>query len=79
MNKRYLIQWRSKVNGRSGRGARLFKKHEAEQLVEELNREYPQIEHQLLEVQSEIRLQPAESPEETESPLVPPPAALSTA
>lgn len=42
----YVIQWKSKVNGRAGRGTKQFAKEEAERLVEELNREYPQIEHQ---------------------------------
>lgn len=42
----YIIQWKSKVNGRAGRGTKQFEKEEAERLVEELNREYPQIIHQ---------------------------------
>lgn len=46
MNNSYVIQWKSKVNGRAGRGTKRFEKDEAERLVEELNREYPQIEHQ---------------------------------
>jgi hypothetical protein len=49
MSKSYVIQWRSKVNGRAGRGTKLFSKDEASQLVNELNREYPQIEHEILE------------------------------
>jgi hypothetical protein len=58
MNKMYVIQWKSKVNGRAGRGTKLFERQEAEQLVEELNREYPEIDHQLVEAQ------PAPQPEE---------------
>jgi len=46
MNKSYVIQWKSKVNGRAGRGTKLFDRTEAEKLVEELNREYPQIHHE---------------------------------
>ena len=46
MNNSYVIQWKSKVNGRAGRGTKQFEKEEAGRLVEELNREYPQIEHQ---------------------------------
>jgi hypothetical protein len=46
MNNSYVIQWKSKVNGRAGRGTKRFEKNEVEQLVEELNREYPQIDHQ---------------------------------
>jgi hypothetical protein len=46
MNKSYVIQWKSKVNGRAGRGTKRFEKDEVDRLVEELNREYPQIEHE---------------------------------
>lgn len=53
MNKRYVIQWKSKVNGRCGRGTKSFEQEEAENLVEELNREFPQIEHQAVEHQPE--------------------------
>ena len=49
MNKHYVIQWKSTVNGRAGKGTKLFDREEAEQLVEELNREYPQIEHEIIE------------------------------
>jgi hypothetical protein len=49
MNKSYVIQWKSKVNGRAGRGTKRFERDEADQLVEELNREYPQIEHEAIE------------------------------
>jgi hypothetical protein len=48
MNNSYVIQWKSKVNGRAGRGTKRFEKEEVEQLVEELNREYPQIDHQAI-------------------------------
>lgn len=50
MNKNYVIQWKSKVNGRAGRGTKPFEKMEAEKLVEELNREYPQISHEVVEM-----------------------------
>ncbi len=52
MNKTYVIQWKSRVNGRMGKGTKQFDREEADRLVEELNREYPQIEHQTLEVLS---------------------------
>jgi hypothetical protein len=63
MNKMYVIQWKSNVNGRAGKGTKLFKREEAERLAEELNREYPQIQHELLEAapQSEAAVKPAES------------------
>jgi len=66
MTKKYVIQWKSKVNGRAGRGTKLFDKSEAEQLVEELNREYPQIVHEIVEVQTTSEEQSKESaPEPT--------------
>ena len=46
MSSKYVIRWKSKVNGRAGRGTKHFERAEAERLVEELNREYPQIEHE---------------------------------
>jgi hypothetical protein len=53
MNTRYIIQWKSNVNGRVGRGTKQFEKEEADRLVEELNREYPEIEHQAIAVGDE--------------------------
>ena len=49
MNKMYVIHWKSTVNGRAGTGTKLFHRDEAEALVRELNREYPQIEHEIQE------------------------------
>jgi len=49
MNKMYVIHWKSKVNGRAGTGTKLFDRAAAELLVQELNREYPQIEHEIRE------------------------------
>jgi hypothetical protein len=48
MSNTYVIQWKSKVNGRAGRGTKQFSREEAEQLVEELNEEYPQIRHEVV-------------------------------
>ena len=53
MNKNYVIQWKSTVNGRAGRGTKTFDREEAERLVEELNREYPQIVHEAVETQAD--------------------------
>lgn len=50
MKRMYVIQWKSLVNGRAGRGTKLFEREQAEQLVQELNHEYPQIQHELIEV-----------------------------
>jgi hypothetical protein len=52
MSKSYVIHWKSKINGRAGKGTKLFERSEAEQLVQELNREYPDIEHHLLDVEA---------------------------
>jgi hypothetical protein len=62
MNNSYVIQWKSKVNGRAGRGTKHFEKEEVEQLVKELNHEYPQIEHQAVPA-NDIEPEPAEEME----------------
>ena len=62
MSNGYVIQWKSKVNGRAGRGTKLFDKDEAEQLADELNREYPQIDHNAV---------PTRQPEETSADATP--------
>ena len=46
MSNTYFIRWKSLVNGRSGKGSKLFARQEAEDLAEELNREFPQIQHE---------------------------------
>ena len=46
MSDNYVIQWKSTVNGRKGIGTKSFEREEAEQLAEELNREFPQIHHE---------------------------------
>ncbi len=47
MSEKFVIQWKSKINGRAGRGTKLFDRHDAERLIQELNAEYPSIEHEL--------------------------------
>jgi len=49
MKTMYVIRWKSTVNGRAGKGTKLFTRADGEQLIEELNREYPQILHELAE------------------------------
>ncbi len=66
MSNRYVIQWKSKVNGRAGRGSKLFERSEAERLVEELNREYPDIVHEVVE--SRMDTPSAESAERQTGP-----------
>lgn len=46
MSEMYVIHWISKVNGRAGKGTKLFARDEAVQLATELNEEYPQIKHE---------------------------------
>ena len=46
MSKSYIIEWKSQVNGRTGRGTKRFDLGEARHLAEELNREYPEIHHE---------------------------------
>ena len=53
MSNNHVIKWKSKVNGRTGRGTKLFEKEEARRLAEELNHEYPEIEHEAVEAESE--------------------------
>jgi hypothetical protein len=52
MSKSYVIQWKSTVNGRSGRGTKLFDFEQAEELAQELNQEYPAILHEPVEASS---------------------------
>ena len=68
MNNSYIIQWKSKSNGRAGRGTKRFDKEEAERLVEELNREYPQIEHEAVAAPA-TESEPADAPHE--APVAP--------
>jgi len=63
--KSYVIRWRNKENGRIGKGSRLFEKEEAEKLVAELNAEYPEIEHDLLDANLNQLGQPTERGAET--------------
>jgi hypothetical protein len=65
MNKKYIIRWKSKVNGRTGQGTKLFARDEAEQLVDELNREYPQIEHEPIETSDQTHNRLAHSGSES--------------
>jgi hypothetical protein len=69
MNKTFVIQWKSKVNGRAGRGTKTFQKEEAARLADELNREYPQIEHQIIEAQPVSR-EHSEEPASAPVPLL---------
>jgi hypothetical protein len=43
--KTYAIHWKSSVTGAIGTGTKRFEKEEAEHLAEELNENYPEINH----------------------------------
>ena len=47
----YVIRWKSTVNGRAGKGTKIFTRADGQQLIDELNREYPQIHHELNEAE----------------------------
>ena len=64
MSNGYVIQWKSKVNGRAGRGTKLFDKEEAELLADELNRDYPQIDHKAIPVRQSEETPTEETPSE---------------
>ena len=68
MSMMYVVQWKSKLNGRMGRGTKLFEREVAEQLVAELNQEYPQIEHELVEVPPAAEPTPPPSAEQAPEP-----------
>ena len=74
MSMMYVVQWKSKQNGRMGRGTKLFVREAAEQLVAELNHEYPQIEHELVEVPPAAEPappEPAPEPAQSDEPVAP--------
>lgn len=70
MNKKYVIQWKSNVNGRAGKGTKLFEQEEGQRLVEELNFEHPEIEHELVERRPDpvVHNPAAAEPEEVSGP-----------
>ncbi|EEF62560.1 hypothetical protein [Pedosphaera parvula] len=61
MSKTYVIHWASRINGRMGKGTTLFEKQEAEQLVKELNHDFPDIHHEMVDNGNES--QPVHPPE----------------
>ena len=67
MSKSYVIQWKSRINGRTGKGTNRFDLEEAERLAEELNREYPAIDHEVVEAEltakAEANIAPGENGE----------------
>jgi hypothetical protein len=64
MNNGYVIQWSSTVNGRAGRGTKIFSREEAQRLVQELNGKFPEIEHEAVSArESSHPNRPASEPE----------------
>jgi hypothetical protein len=59
MSKTYVIHWTSKNNGRMGTGTTRFEKEEAMQLAEELNADFPDIHHEVVNVGEENQVVPA--------------------
>jgi hypothetical protein len=59
MSKSYGIEWKSHLNGRSGRGTKVFELEDAQRLADELNREFPGIHHQPVEI-APVRDKPPE-------------------
>jgi hypothetical protein len=80
MSKSYVIQWTSKVNGRVGKGTKRFGLEEAQELVRELNVEYPDIHHEMVEAELEPPPHPpaAEEPEPSHQEPEQPPAPKSS-
>jgi hypothetical protein len=48
MSESFVIQWKSTVNGRVGKGTKIFSRKDGEELIEELNSEYPEMIHELV-------------------------------
>ena len=47
MSEFYVIRWKSKVNGKQGKGNKQFTQEEAQHMANQLNRQYPHIEHEV--------------------------------
>jgi hypothetical protein len=62
MRNTYVIRWKSLASGRAGKGSKLFSREEAEQLAEELNLEYPQIQHEAINTLQPAEAQPPSEP-----------------
>jgi hypothetical protein len=69
MSSTYVIRWKSKVNGRAGRGTKCFEHVEAERLAQELNREYPEIEHEVVKMTPQMSEQSSAEEKPENSPI----------
>lgn len=69
MSKTYVIQWKSAVNGRSGKGTKLFDFEQARRLADELNQEFPGIHHEPVEANPPLSQAPVgPAPQTLEEP-----------
>jgi hypothetical protein len=69
MSNACVILWKSRTNGRAGKGTKLFRREEAESLAEELNRQFPQIIHEAASVETAGESENAASPAESGLPI----------
>jgi len=69
MEKTYIIAWKCRSHAAFGRSKTLFTREEAEQLAEELNRDYPNFIHEPLNLQA-TQSDPAESEKSTDVPAI---------
>lgn len=46
MQNTFVISWKSKTGASAGQGKRFFSQEEAQQLADELNRDYPEFTHE---------------------------------
>ncbi len=53
MERMYVIAWKARTGERTGRGKKLMGRQEAETLATELNRDYPEFEHEAVPAESD--------------------------
>ena len=58
MRNTYAIAWQAKASGKYGVGSKRFEKAEAERLAGELNHEYPEIYHEVVNASRDNELTP---------------------
>jgi hypothetical protein len=68
MSNQFIIQWKSRMNGRAGRGSKVFSREDAERLAQELNEDYPEIDHEVVPAPPENPAADAASPSSEPSP-----------
>ena len=73
---RFVIRWRSKLNGMAGKGSKSFGQEEARSLAKELNDEYPEMIHDVIPAVDEtiVGTNPEEISPVALEKIIPPPA-----